>query len=90
MIVLRSKEIIGYVEIREVEDNQSIAKIVKSMRGVQPEDKLRAIFDMPAVGGTKVKSEPMPNGAPSHGRVGSGAGGRSASSFWARPSFSVW
>ena len=76
MIVLRSKEIIGYVEIREVEDNQSIAKIVKSMRGVQPEDKLRAIFDMPAVGNTRVKSEPMPNGAPSHGRVGSGAAGR--------------
>lgn len=76
MIVLRSKEIIGYVEVREVENNQSIAKVVKSMRGVQPEDKLQAIFDMPAIGGSTMKSEPMPNGAPSRGRIGSGAPGK--------------
>lgn len=76
MIVLRSKEIIGYVEIREVENNSSIAKIVKSMRGVQPEDKLRAIFDMPAVGSATVRTEPMPGGAPARGRIGSGAAGR--------------
>ena len=76
MIVLRSKEIIGYVEIREVENNSSIAKIVKSMRGVQPEDKLRAIFDMPAVGSATMKTEPMPGGAPARGHVGSGAAGK--------------
>lgn len=72
MIVLRNREIIGYVEIREVNNTDSIAKVVKSMRGVQPEDKTRAIFDLPAIGSSSVKSDPMPSGAPPRGKVGKG------------------
>ena len=73
MIVLRQKEIIGYVEVQKVTANNSDAKVVKSMRGMQPEDKVRAIFDMPAVS-TSLKSEPLPSGAPS----GGGGGGKGA------------
>lgn len=63
MIVLRKKEIIGYVEIQNVSANQCDAKVIKSMRGIQPEDKVRAIFDMPVVGPVG-KTEPLPSGAP--------------------------
>ena len=73
MIVLRQKEIIGYVEIQKVTANNSDAKVVKSMRGIQPEDKVRAIFEMPAVS-SSLKSEPLPSGAPS----GGGGGGKNA------------
>lgn len=72
MIVLRQKEIIGYVEVQNVSPTDSYANVIKSMRGIQPEDKVRAIFDMPTVTST-LKSEPMPSGAPksSGGQTGS-------------------
>ena len=66
MIVLRRKEIIGYVEIQNVSAMDSMAKVIKSMRGIKPEDKARAIFEMPTVGPT-AKSEPLPSGAPKGG-----------------------
>jgi hypothetical protein len=42
------------------------------MRGVQPEDKARAIFDMPAVG-SSARTEPLPSGAPPQGKTKGGA-----------------
>ena len=75
MIVLRQNEIIGYVEIRQVNPMDSMAKVVKSMRGIQPEDKVRAIFDMPTVSST-LKSEPLPSGAPKSSGGKSGALGK--------------
>ncbi len=70
MIVLRHTEVIGYIEIRTVDPTDSIAKITKTMRGLQPEDKVRAIFEMPTVT-TTLKSEPLPSSAPSGGGGGS-------------------
>lgn len=72
MIVLRQKEIIGYIEVRTVDPTDSIAKVTKSMRGIQPEDKVRAIYEMPAVT-TALKSEPLPSSAPSGGGGSKGA-----------------
>lgn len=73
MIVLRNKEIIGYIELRTVSAIDSIAKVVKSMRGIQPEDKARAIFDMPTVRIASEKAAPLPSGAPDHGKAKSSA-----------------
>lgn len=75
MIVLRNKEIIGYIEITSADPTDSYARVIKSTRGIQPEDKARAIFEMPTVSRT-LASEPMPTGAPSHGRVGGSAGSK--------------
>ncbi|MHB9035312.1 MAG: hypothetical protein ACYC64_01505 [Armatimonadota bacterium] len=72
MIVLRNREIIGYVTVQNVTPTDSTAKISKSMRGVQPEDKARAIFDMPAVGGS-ARTEPLPSGAPPQSKAKGGA-----------------
>lgn len=66
MIVLRQKEIIGYIELRDVKPGDAVAKVTKSMRGIQPEDKVRAIFDMPTVSGSAA-SQPLPSSAPSGG-----------------------
>ncbi|MGQ9455975.1 MAG: hypothetical protein ACUVRS_02495 [Armatimonadota bacterium] len=63
MIVLRRGEIIGYVEVRRVSPIDSDARIIKATRGIQPEDKVRAIFDMPAIV-AKASTEPLPSGAP--------------------------
>ncbi|MCE5199678.1 MAG: hypothetical protein ABFD54_11895 [Armatimonadota bacterium] len=71
MIVLRNKEIIGYIDIRTVSPNDSEAKVIKSMRGIQPEDKARAIFDMPNLGGSAA-SAPLPTGAPAAGKAHKG------------------
>jgi len=63
MIVTRDREIIGYLEVKSVSPNDSLAVVTKAMRGVRPEDKAKAIFDMPAA--AKVAPEPgMPAGAP--------------------------
>lgn len=72
MIVLRDREIIGYLDVTSVDPGDAYAKVAKTMRGIQPQDKARAIFEMPAVP-TALKSAPLPSGAPSHSRVGSGA-----------------
>ncbi|OFX17044.1 MAG: hypothetical protein A2Z18_01985 [Armatimonadetes bacterium RBG_16_58_9] len=69
MIVLREREIIGYIEVRTVDPRDSIAKITKSMRGVQPEDKARAIFEMPTVSAA-LKHAPLPSSAPPTKKTG--------------------
>ncbi|MFQ3548361.1 MAG: hypothetical protein SNJ70_01250, partial [Armatimonadota bacterium] len=63
MIVLRQGEMIGFVEIVEVTPRDSKARVTKSLKGIQPEDKVRAIFDMPAVT-TKLDADQLPSGAP--------------------------
>jgi hypothetical protein len=77
MIVLRDKEIIGYLDVTSTSPDDSYASVVKSMRGIQPEDKARAIFEMPTVS-TALKSEPLPSGAPKNGHMGGGAGSKIA------------
>ena len=66
MIVLRQKEIIGYIQLRDVSATDSIAKVTKSLRGIQPEDKVRAILEMPTVSGSAAAA-PLPSGAPEGG-----------------------
>lgn len=53
MIVTRDREIIGQIQITEVDPDNSTAMIIKAMRGISPEDKCRAAFDMPEVGALK-------------------------------------
>jgi hypothetical protein len=77
MIVLRDKEIIGYIDVTSTSPMDAMAKVIKSMRGVQPQDKARAIFEMPTVSPT-LKSAPLPSGAPSKSRVGGGSGSKIA------------
>lgn len=68
MIVLRNKEIIGYLTVQGVSPQDSSAKITKSMRGIQPEDRARAIFEMPAIGGA-ASNESLPSGAPPQSKM---------------------
>lgn len=68
MIVLRDREIIGYLSVQSVTPVDSIAKITKSMRGIQAQDKAKAIFDMPAVGGA-ARTQSLPSGAPTQSRT---------------------
>jgi hypothetical protein len=75
MIILRDREIIGYVDVTSADPTDAYAKVVKTMRGIQPEDKARAIFEMPTVS-SSLKSEPLPTGAPSHSRMGGSAGSK--------------
>ncbi|MEN6521410.1 MAG: CsgG/HfaB family protein [Armatimonadota bacterium] len=49
MIVTRDREIIGEVEIRKVDPDNATGFIVKQTRGISPEDKARAVFDMPEI-----------------------------------------
>ncbi len=63
MIVLRQREIIGYLQVRTVDPRDSIAKVTKSMRGIRPEDKARAILEMPTVS-TALTHAPLPSSAP--------------------------
>ncbi len=50
MIVTRDREIIGKVSVQHVDPNNSIAAVVSQTRGISPEDKARAVFDMPGLG----------------------------------------
>ncbi len=72
MIVLRNREIIGYLEVTGTSPDDAYAAVLKSMRGIQPEDKARAIYDMPTVS-SALKSEPLPSGAPKKSHASSGA-----------------
>lgn len=70
MIVSRDREIIGYLQIKSVSPNDSLAVVTKAMRGVRPEDKAKAIFDMPAA--SKLSSDlGSPSGAPPASKRGS-------------------
>lgn len=72
MIVLRDKEIIGYLDVTSADPGDAYARVIKSMRGIQPQDKARAIFEMPMVS-SSLKSEPLPSGAPKSTGMGGGA-----------------
>lgn len=69
MIILRQKDIIGYIRVTGVDPTDSYAKVTKTLRGIQPEDKARAIFEMPVIT-TELKSEPLPSSAPKSGGGG--------------------
>lgn len=56
MIVTRDREIIGEIEVRQTDPNNSTASVVKYTRGIRPEDKARAVFDMPEVAYMKTDS----------------------------------
>lgn len=77
MIVLRNREIIGYIEVTGTSPDDAYATVLKSMRGIQPEDKARAIYEMPMVS-SSLKSAPLPSGAPRKSHVGGGAGSKIA------------
>lgn len=68
MIVLRDREIIGYLSVQSVDPTDCTAKVIKSMRGIQSQDKARAIFDMPAVGGA-ARTQALPSGAPAQSKT---------------------
>lgn len=72
MIILRQKEIIGFVQVTKLSANDATAKVLKSLRGIQPEDKFRAIYEMPAVA-PSLKGEPLPSGAPTTSKPGRSA-----------------
>ncbi len=52
MIVLRDKqgggrEVVGRIVVRQTNPNDSIATVINAPKGVKPEDKVRAIYEMP-------------------------------------------
>ncbi len=65
MIVLRQREIIGYLQIQSVSPIDSVAKITKSLKGVQPEDRARAIYEMQVPVGSQIgRQASLPYGPP--------------------------
>ncbi|MEN6370892.1 MAG: CsgG/HfaB family protein [Armatimonadota bacterium] len=62
MIVTRDREIIGEIEIRNVDPDNSTGFIVKQTRGISPEDKARAVFDMPEI--ARVQADPGTKSGP--------------------------
>jgi len=58
MIVTREREIIGVVEVSDVDPDNSIATIKEQTRGIRPEDKARAVFQMPI----EMKADPDSGG----------------------------
>lgn len=73
MIVLRQKDIIGYLQIQSVSPIDAIAKITKSLKGVQPEDRARAIYEMQVPIGTSAGPQTViPSGPPPKSASGKG------------------
>jgi hypothetical protein len=61
MIVIRRGEEVGRIRITEVSDSDAVGVIVESLKGIQTEDKARAVFEVPTVkvkAGKVVKEEP--------------------------------
>jgi len=56
MIITREREVIGEVIVKQVDPDNSTATVTKQTRGIKPEDKARAVFDMPEV--PRVKAGP--------------------------------
>ncbi|MBP5094199.1 MAG: hypothetical protein J6332_09150 [Abditibacteriota bacterium] len=63
MVVLRQSEVIGYIQLNDVSPNDSVGLITDSRKGINSEDKVRAVFDMPVVKSAIVKDK-VPNSAP--------------------------
>lgn len=53
MIVFRRDELVGKVTVKSVTPNDATAAVTYAPKGVQPEDKVRAVFDVPEVHGGK-------------------------------------
>ncbi len=54
MIVLRrgeggQDEVVGRIKVSKVTDTDSVATVIRAPKGVKPEDRVRAIFEMPSV-----------------------------------------
>lgn len=65
MIVLRQKEIIGYIQVQSVSPIDAVAKVTKSLKGVQPEDRARAIYEMQVpIGSAAGPQTPLTSGPP--------------------------
>jgi TolB-like protein len=75
LILKRDKEIIGYLQAANVTPTDSIATVIRAMRGVKAEDRATAIFDMPAV--SEVHADPTSTsmGAPPAKKSGTKLGG---------------
>ncbi len=61
MIVIRNGEEVGRIRITEVSDSDAVGVIIQSLRGIQTEDKARAVFEIPSVkikAGKVIKEEP--------------------------------
>ncbi|GBC92755.1 hypothetical protein HRbin15_01232 [bacterium HR15] len=61
MIVIRRGEEVGRIRITEVSDSDAVGVILESLKGIQSEDKARAVFEVPSVkvkAGKVVKEEP--------------------------------
>ncbi|MDO8587253.1 MAG: CsgG/HfaB family protein [Armatimonadota bacterium] len=84
MIVRRKGEIVGKVEVRDVTPNDATASVIHAPKGVKPEDKVRAIFDLPQVkgkGADPVMDDPKPVRAKAP-KSTSGSTGMGKSKFW--------
>lgn len=60
MIVIRGRDVVGRIRITRPSASEATGKIISSTLGIQPEDKARAVFKLPAVQlvGAKVKITP--------------------------------
>jgi hypothetical protein len=76
-IVLRGADRVGRVRVNHVEADQATADVVESTRGVMPEDKVQALFSLPAIptvaeneqGEVVVKDAAKPAGTDRHKRT---------------------
>lgn len=46
-VVLRGRELVGVAEATAVDPDKSVAAIVENFRGVKPEDRVRAVYELP-------------------------------------------
>lgn len=46
-VVLRGRELVGYVSATSVDADKTVARVTQNFRGVKPEDKVRAIYVLP-------------------------------------------
>lgn len=68
MVVIRRGEEVGRIRVTQVSDSDAVAEIIAVTKGIQSEDKARAIFEVPTVqvrGGRVVEQRPQPRGAAS-------------------------
>src|SRR5262249_35826829 len=48
-VVLRGQDLVGTAQASSVDPDKSVARVVQNYRGVNPEAKVRAIYELPAV-----------------------------------------
>jgi hypothetical protein len=79
MIVFRRGELVGKVEVTDVTANDATAVVRHAPKGVKPEDKVRAIFNVPEVGG---KREQRKEDTPSRESRAPRSSKRSGGGWW--------